>query len=359
MQYGPDKVPVSNVSIIIGPPTKGPEPVPVTTTEEILEPPTTEPLVTLKNASGNIVPAEPPPYNVAVAEANVLVTPKVLELNFIGAGVNLINDGNGVVTINISGEPIGGYVVAGTGISVSTTNGVSTVTNSGILGVSAGNGISAATVNGVATVTNTGILTVSAGNGISASTVNGATTVTNTGILSVSAGSGISASTVNGVATITNTNMLSISAGNGISAATVGNVTTVTNTGVLNVLAGNSISVSTTNGNATVTNTFTETVYAGGSWSGAVTPNHSFGVIQSYTLTGNITLNVPTNMASGQSLTLILTQDVGGGRLLDANVAYLFASGFQTLSTDSGAIDMINIFRAGSTYYATLTVGYS
>ena len=64
-------------------------------------------------------------------------------------------------------------------------------------------------------------------------------------------------------------------------------------------------------------------------------------------------------MSAGQSLTLILTQDSIGGRLLDANTAYLFASGFQTLSTSAGAIDMLNIFSDGTNYYTTLTVEYS
>jgi hypothetical protein len=65
------------------------------------------------------------------------------------------------------------------------------------------------------------------------------------------------------------------------------------------------------------------------------------------------------NINAGQWITLILTQDSTGNRLLDANTAYLFASGFQTLTTDSGAIDMLNIFYDGSSYYATLTVDYS
>lgn len=104
---------------------------------------------------------------------------------------------------------------------------------------------------------------------------------------------------------------------------------------------------------------FTETVYVGGNASGNVIPNRNNGSIQKYTLTGNITLLPASNISAGQNMTLILTQDGTGNRLLNANVAYLFASGFQTLSTDSNAIDMINIFYDGTTYYATLTVSYS
>jgi hypothetical protein len=102
-----------------------------------------------------------------------------------------------------------------------------------------------------------------------------------------------------------------------------------------------------------------DTVYNGGSVSGNLTPNTANGSIQKYTLTGNITLLPFTSNTAGQSLTLILTQDGTGNRTLDANLAYLFASGLQTLSTYSNAIDMLNIFYDGTTYYATLTVSYS
>lgn len=282
MQYGPDQVPVSNVSIIVGPPTLGPEPVPVTTTEVILEPPTFDPLLTPISGAGNVLPG-PPPYAVAVAYANALATTKVFELNFDGSGVSIHNEGDGVITITVPGVPGGGYVAAGTGISVSTTNNISTVNN-------------------------TGVLSISAGNGISVNTSTGAVTVTNSGILNITGTTGITASTING--------------------------------------------------NTTLTNDLTEIVYNGGSVSGVLTPNRNYGSIQKYTLTGNITLNVPANMASGQNLTLILTQDGVGGRLLTANSAYKFASSFNTLSAGAGAIDMLNIFYDGSTYYVTLTVGY-
>jgi hypothetical protein len=51
-------------------------------------------------------------------------------------------------------------VVAGTGIGVSTTGGVSTISNTGLLSATAGSGISISTTSGVATITNTGLLTV-------------------------------------------------------------------------------------------------------------------------------------------------------------------------------------------------------
>ena len=175
------------------------------------------------------------------------------------------------------------------------------------------------------------------------------------------AGTGMSLTSVGSAKTITwnNSGVISVAAGNGISVTTASGTATVTNTGITSVVAGNSMGVSTVNGTATVTNTFTETVYSGGNATGTLTPNRNNGTIQKFTLTGNITLAPVSNINAGQWITLILTQDGVGNRLLDANTAYLFASGFQTLSIDSGAIDMINIFYDGSAYYATLTVDYS
>ena len=147
--------------------------------------------------------------------------------------------------------------------------------------------------------------------------------------------------------------------GSSVTATAEGGVVTILIDGGGTITAGTGIAVSTASNVTTVTNTFTETVYQGGNATGNLTPNRNNGTIQKFTLTGNITLNPPVNMTAGQSLTMILTQDSAGNHLLNANVAYLFASGFQTLSTDSNAIDMLNIFSDGSTYYTTLTVDYS
>ncbi len=157
---------------------------------------------------------------------------------------------------------------------------------------------------------------------------------------------------------------LTLVAGNNVTLTTDSQANSVTistsdTTGISNVIAGTGISVATANSNVTVTNTFTEIVYDGGNVTGTLTPNRNNGTIQKFTLTGNITLAPPTNVAAGQGLTLILTQDSVGAHVLNANVAYLFASGFQTLSTNSDAVDMLNIFSDGSTYYTTLTVDYS
>lgn len=74
-------------------------------------------------------------------------------------------------------------VIAGTGVSVTPTNGSYAIANTGVLSVAAASGSP----------------------GISVSTTSGAVTLQNTGILSITAGAGISVSTTSGVAVVTNT----------------------------------------------------------------------------------------------------------------------------------------------------------
>ena len=70
-------------------------------------------------------------------------------------------------------------------------------------------------------------------------------------------------------------------------------------------------------------------------------------------------MGLPTNMPTGASLTLVLSQNsVGGwGITSDSNIKY--AAGNKTISTSANAIDVINMFYTGTTYLAALTTGYS
>lgn len=285
MQYGPDGLPVSNVSILTGQPTDTPEPVPVTTTETFLGPLIYDPGSTqipanlLNNIKVDV------PYAVAVSDDGVLVSTRAQLLNFQGSGVTVTQSGKGLLTINITNASIFGSLNAGTGIGL---------TESGV----------------ITTITNSGVTSITGNTGISVSSSTGATAITNTGVTGIVAGTGIS-----------------VSGGTGV---------------------------------VTVSANYAESVYNGGNSGSTITPNRTQGSVQKFTLNANIvTLNPPTNMSTGQNLTLIFTQDSAGNRALNANTAYLFASGFQTLSTSSGAIDMLNIFYDGSVYYVTLTVGYS
>ena len=56
-------------------------------------------------------------------------------------------------------------------------------------------------------------------------------------------------------------------------------------------------------------------------------------------------------------MTLILTQDGSGNRLLTSTMKYAGAS--KTLSTAANSIDVISVFYDGATYYSSLSKGYA
>ncbi len=129
----------------------------------------------------------------------------------------------------------------------------------------------------------------------------------------------------------------------------------------LRFVAGGNISISANTSAIVITGSggsAVDSVVTLGSISGSFTPDRSVYSVQKATLTGSITLNAPINMSTGQSLTLIFTQDATGNRIMTPDAAYKFAGNFKTLSTAGDSIDMLNMFYDGTTYYVTLTTGY-
>lgn len=115
-------------------------------------------------------------------------------------------------------------------------------------------------------------------------------------------------------------------------------------------------------GNATVGVTLVNYVESTGNTGNTGTlfiPNYQNGIVQRITANGNFTMPLPLNMVTGQSITLIITQDGAGNRVMTANASYKFAYGIKTLSTFPGAIDVISIFYDGTNYLCNLVKGYS
>ena len=92
-------------------------------------------------------------------------------------------------------------------------------------------------------------------------------------------------------------------------------------------------------------------------YASTLTPDAANGDVQTVTLTGNVTISAFNNPVSGQTISLIITQDGTGGRTLTSTMK--FAGGFKTLSTAANAIDILHISYFGSTYYASLVTGYA
>ena len=76
-----------------------------------------------------------------------------------------------------TGSGSGGEIAAGAGISVVEVDGVSTISNTGIVSILAGAGISLSEDAGIDTITNTGVISIVAGTGITTSVNQGAVTI--------------------------------------------------------------------------------------------------------------------------------------------------------------------------------------
>lgn len=86
--------------------------------------------------------------------------------------------------------------------------------------------------------------------------------------------------------------------------------------------------------------------------SGSLTPDFAAGINFAWTLTGNLTLNVPSNMKDGQSGVLYFIQDATGSRTISVN-ASIKKVGAYTLSTAASTVDRCGYFVRGSTLELT------
>ena len=88
-----------------------------------------------------------------------------------------------------------------------------------------------------------------------------------------------------------------------------------------------------------------------------ITPNAADGSVRTITLTGNVTFSAFTSPVSGQTITLIITQDGTGSRTLTST--FKFAGGSKTLSTAANSIDILTVSYIGTTYYASLSKAFA
>lgn len=79
---------------------------------------------------------------------------------------------------------------------------------------------------------------------------------------------------------------------------------------------------------------------------GSTTLDFSLGINWALTLTGNLTLNVPSNLKNGQSGTIYFIQDATGSRTISLN-ASIKKFGTYTLTTTANAIDRCGYFIRG------------
>jgi hypothetical protein len=90
----------------------------------------------------------------------------------------------------------------------------------------------------------------------------------------------------------------------------------------------------------------------------AIDPRNS--TVFPMTLTGDYTFTGFIPATAGQNATLIITQDAGGNNTWNTSgITAKYSNGDSTLSTASNSVDIMNIFYDGSTYFCSLTKGYS
>lgn len=90
--------------------------------------------------------------------------------------------------------------------------------------------------------------------------------------------------------------------------------------------------------------------YAQGNVTGATTFNRLNGNVIIATLTGNITVTMTAGAVAGDTLTLILTQDGTGSRLVTWPSNFKKAGGTLTLSTAASAVDIIEMVWDGTNW---------
>ena len=102
---------------------------------------------------------------------------------------------------------------------------------------------------------------------------------------------------------------------------------------------------------ASVVNTIT--------YAATVTPNAALADTFKITLTGNLTMNAPTNPVPGRTYRFEFIQDGTGSRLLTLGSGFKTAGGAPTLSTPAGSIDWMNCYYDGTTFWAVLNKAYA
>jgi len=96
--------------------------------------------------------------------------------------------------------------------------------------------------------------------------------------------------------------------------------------------------------------------------SSTITVDFSTASVHTVTLAEN-TQFVVTNLPTGGTGTIIITQDGGGTNTgsfgTDGSTAVKFAGGTPTLSTAGGAIDVVTIFNDGTNYLGNIAKAYA
>ena len=88
----------------------------------------------------------------------------------------------------------------------------------------------------------------------------------------------------------------------------------------------------------------------------SVTPDASQGLLFTWTLSANGTLNAPSNLSAGQVMVLRIVQDSTGGRSVTWNSAYTWSGGTApSVTAAANAVDVLIVMNIGNVLHSVLT----
>jgi hypothetical protein len=163
--------------------------------------------------------------------------------------------------------------------------------------------------------------------------------------------------------TLPDANSTILVSGGALGTPSGGTVTNLTGTASININGTVGATTPTTGAFTSISSSTNTTIkdlretIATVTYASTITPDVANGTVQKVTLTGNVTFSAFANPVTGQSLTLIITQDGTGSRTLTSTMKFSGAS--KTLSTAASSIDIMTVFYDGTNYYASLAKGFA
>jgi hypothetical protein len=256
-------------------------------------------------------------------------------------------DSGSVRNSSLTSSTIG--FAAGTAINISTASvslgGTITITNTGVTSLTGSSHLAVSASSGAVTLTNNGVRSISAVGAIGVDASTGTITITDVGVHSIVGSANIAVSTSTGTVTITNNGVRTLTGSAFIAVSTSTGTVTITNNGVHTLTGSAFIAVSTSTGTITITNNGVHSISA----LGAIGVNASTGTI---TIT-----DVGVHSIVG-SANIAVSTSTGTVTITNNGVRTLTGSDHIAVSTSTGTVSITNNgvrTLTGSAYLAVST----
>jgi hypothetical protein len=281
-------------------------------------------------------------------------------------------DSGSVRNSSLTSSTIG--FAAGTAINISTASvslgGSITITNTGVTSLTGSSHLAVSAASGAVTLTNNGVHSISALGAIGVDASTGTITITDVGVHSITGSANIAVSTSTGTVTITNNGVRTLTGSAFIAVSTSTGTVTITNNGVQTLTGSSFIAVSTSTGTVTISNNGVQSI----STLGAIGVSASTGTITLtdvgvHSIIGSANIAVSTSTGTVtitnngvQTLTgsanIAVSTSTGTVTITNNGVRTLTGSAFIAVSTSTGTVTVTNNgvhTLTGSAYIAVST----